>query len=67
MRIREKRKLQRELRVEKRVEREKKEHKEASKTQDNNNKAKVSGHSQDSQSVSTPFHFSKNTSVNDLI
>lgn len=41
MRIREKRKLQRELRVEKRVEREKKEHKEASKTQDNNNKAKA--------------------------
>ncbi|XP_043647880.1 uncharacterized protein LOC122616483 [Drosophila teissieri] len=41
MRIREKRKLQREMREEKRGEREKKEHKESAKTQDNNNKAKA--------------------------
>jgi len=52
MRIREKRKLQREEKRGER-EREKKEHKESSKTQDNNNKEKVSGHSE------APLRFSQ--------
>ncbi|KAH8349822.1 hypothetical protein KR084_007760 [Drosophila pseudotakahashii] len=51
MRIREKRKLQREMREQKRGERESKEHKESSKSQDNNNKEKATD-----TEVLTPAH-----------